>query len=272
LECIVEEGLGKTERSRLSRVLRGTKGSISVADAAGILKVPSVAAAKMLSLWARKGWVSRVKRGLYVPVPLESATSNIPLEDPWVVADRIFAPCYIGGWSAAENWGLTEQIFSTILVMSTQRPRKRSLSIKGTGFLIRTVPQEALFGLKPVWRGGVKISVSDPARTILDLLDDPRSGGGIRTCTDMFQVFLKSENRDLEKLLQYADRFNSGAVFKRLGFLLERYSPGDTKALGICRQKLTKGNARLDPTLPADRLVTRWRLWVPQGWNGGGPK
>jgi len=43
-----------------------------------------------------------------VSVPLESRTADVPLEDPWLIAERLFAPCYIGGWSAAEYLDLTE--------------------------------------------------------------------------------------------------------------------------------------------------------------------
>ena len=159
-------GLGKVDRKRLSAVLREMKGVISVREAAEILKVPQVDAAKMLSRWTKNGWLSRVRRGLYIQVPLESRTADIPLEDPWVIADRLFSTCYIGGWSAAEYWGLTEQIFRTVIVMTTRQVRDRTPIIKGTNFLLRTLSKKALFGTKSVWRGHVKVSVSDPERTI----------------------------------------------------------------------------------------------------------
>src|SRR4030043_1528976 len=114
-------GLGKIERERLAALIRGTKGTVSVPEAAGILKVSSSEASKMLSKWASKGWVSRVRQGLYVPVSIESRTTDVPLEDPWVIADRLYSPCYIGGWSAAEDWGLTEEIFRPGVVMRTQK-------------------------------------------------------------------------------------------------------------------------------------------------------
>ena len=156
----VISGLGTIDRKRLAQVIRATKGTISVADAAGILGVSPTDAAKMLSRWASKGWLSRVRRGLYITVPLESKTPDVPLEDPWIIAERVYFPCYIGGWSAGEYWDLTEQIFRTVVVMTTQAPRTRTPTIKGIPFLIRTVSEKALFGLKPVWRGQVKISVS----------------------------------------------------------------------------------------------------------------
>jgi predicted transcriptional regulator of viral defense system len=263
------KGLGKKDRERLSAVLRATRGTISVAQAAEVLRLPVTPTAKMLARWAKAGWLSRVRRGLYVPVPLESRSSDVPLEDPWVIAAQLYGPCYIGGWSAAEYWDLTEQIFRTVVVMTVQRPRNRNPTIKQTDFLLRTVQEKSLFGLKAVWRGQVKVEVSDPARTILDMLSDPQLGGGIRSTVDMLMNYLKSEKKDLTLLLEYANRLGNGAVFKRLGFLLEKYSPMDQEAIAQCRERLTTGNAKLDPALKADKLVTRWRLQVPQRWLGG---
>ncbi|MFH1076985.1 MAG: type IV toxin-antitoxin system AbiEi family antitoxin domain-containing protein [Pseudomonadota bacterium] len=262
-------GIGKEDRKRLSAIFRETKGTVSVEDAAGILKVSPTDAAKMLSRWAKKGWLSRVRRGLYIRVALESSTADIPLEDPWIIAERLFSPCYIGAWSAAEYWGLTEQIFRTVVVMTNQKPRDRSPVIRGTSFMLRTISEKSLFGTKTVWRGQVKVSISDPSRTILDMLTDPKLGGGIRPTVGMFLSYLKSENKNIQLLIDYAKRLGNGAVFKRLGFLLERYAADQEAAKNECKAQLTKGNTKLDPTLKADRLITRWRLWIPESWAQG---
>ena len=259
-------GIGKLDRKRLSEVLRRTKGTISVRECSVILKIPPSTAAKLLARWASKGWLSRARRGLYIPVPLESRTADIAPEDPWLIAERLFAACYIGGWSAAEHWGLTEQIFRTISVMTTKKPRTRDQVIMGIGFKLRSISPKELFGLKSVWRKQVRVNVSDPTRTVLDVLNDPRAAGGLRPTVDIFRTYLRSEHKDLDLLLAYADRLGNGAVFKRLGYLLERYAGGEKKLIEACRARLTKGNARLSPDLPSDRLVTSWRLWVPRGW------
>jgi len=259
-------GLGKKSRTKLAKLLRDTKGTISIEQAAGSLSLSPKVAAKTLAGWANQGWLSRVRRGLYVPVPLETRTGDIALEDPLIVAERLFAPCYIGGWSAAEHWGLTEQIFRSILVMTTRKPRNRKPAIKGTTFVVRTILPESLFGTKPVWRGQVKVNVSDPSRTVLDLMDDPILGGGLRPSVDVLQNYLRSETKDLKLLISYAERLGSGAAFKRLGFLMKRFAPAEREAIEACRKRITKGNVKLDPALPADRLVTAWRLWVSERW------
>src|SRR5689334_20123614 len=98
-------GIGKLDRERMTILLRGTQHTISVMEAAMLLGLPKEHTAKILARWAGKGWISRIKRGLYIPVPLESNTSDIPLEHPWAIAEKLYHPCYIGGWSAAEYWG-----------------------------------------------------------------------------------------------------------------------------------------------------------------------
>jgi|GEM_PF-192546 len=230
-------GIGKSDRQRLGQVVRDAKGSISVSDAAKILNVSSTDAAKLLS---------RVYRGVYVTVPLESRVADMPLENAWGIADKLFSPCYIGGWSAAENWGLTEQIFRKVMVMTTQKPRRSLCVVKGTEFLLRQVSEKAMFGLKPVWQGQVKVSVSDPSRTVVDMFGDPTLGGGIRSVSDRFRNYLKSENRNIELLLKYAKQLGNGAVFKRLGFMLERFAPQESDAIGKCLAELTKGNTTQD--------------------------
>lgn len=260
-------GLGKKSRTKLAKLLRDTQGTISVEQAAGSLGVSQKDAAKALASWASQGWLSRVRRGLYVPVPLEARTGDVALDDPLIVAERLFAPCYVGGWSAAEHWGLTEQIFRSILVMTTKKPRNRKPAIKGTTFVLRTILPGSLFGTKPVWRGQVRVNVSDPSRTVLDLMDDPVLGGGLRPSVDVLQSYLRSETKDLKLLVSYAERLGSGAAFKRLGFLLERLAPAERGAIEACRNRITKGNAKLDSSLPADRLVTAWRLWVSESWS-----
>lgn len=262
-------GLSKSSRERLSRILRQTKGTIAATDAAQVLRLDRSEAARLLARWSALGWLSRVRRGLYVPVPLESSTTDIALDDAWTVADRLFAPCYIGGWTAAGHWGFTEQLFRTTLVVTTRRPRTRKVEARGSIFTVRTVEKNAMFGLKPIWRGRAKVNVSDPTRTILDMLDTPALGGGIRSVLDMLKAYLASQYRDPQLLIRYADQLGNKAVFKRLGYLAATRLTNEKEIAQQCRVRLSSGNAKLDPKLSATRLVTAWRIWVPPSFSKG---
>jgi predicted transcriptional regulator of viral defense system len=155
------------------------------------------------------------------------------------------------------------------LVFTTRRPRARRVEARGAVFIVRTVEKRAMFGLKPIWRGKVKINISDPTRTVLDFLDTPTLGGGIRAVLDMLKSYFGSTHRDPKLLIRYADQLGNKAVFKRLGYLAETFLPNEPEIIAECRKRLSAGNAKLDPKLPADRLVTAWRLRIPPGFAVG---
>lgn len=232
------------------------------------LGLDRVQASKALARWSKQGWLRRVGPGQYIPVPLDSLQSAQVMEDPWILVPALFAPAYIGGRTAAEHWDLTEQIFRDIVVLTAQPVRTKELEQQGAVFSLKHISEKAIFGTKTLWRGRTKIQVSDIHRTIIDMLDDPALGGGIQHVDDCFSAYLERSDRDLDRLISYADRLGNGAVFKRLGFLSERH-PAAEPLIPFCRVRLTKGNAKLDPALRCPRLITRWRLFVPESWLEG---
>lgn len=260
---MITSGLSAASRRELSRLLRDNPPLITTSLAASTLGLAPAAAARRLAAWSRSGWLARVRRGAYVPVPIESPSADVALEDPWTVAMAMFAPCYIGGWSAAEHWGLTEQIFRSVCVMTLKRPYDRQPVLRKVRFDLHTVSRSRLIGLKTVWRAGTRVQVSDPARTLVDMLTSPALGGGIRHVAQMLTTLLHDQPKEAPKLLPYAEKLGVGAVYKRLGYLLQRDHAASGELIEACRQRMTAGYASLDPALPADRLVTAWRVWVP---------
>jgi predicted transcriptional regulator of viral defense system len=88
---------------------------------------------------------------------------------------------------------LTEQIFRTIVVMTPRKLRNRKPVLKGTGFLLRTISPNVMFGIRSVWRGQAKVKVPDPTRTVLDMLNNPVLGGGLRPIVDVFNTYMASK-------------------------------------------------------------------------------
>lgn len=254
-------------RSRLSALLRETDATISVDDAVRIWNVSRVKAASFLSSYARKGWLMRISQGIYIPVPLASPTAEVVPEDPLAIAQKLYAPCYIAGWSAAESWNMTEQIFQTVMVVTQKLQRNYRPTIAGTNYLIHVVKPSRFFGLTAIWANNVKVQISDPTRTIVDLMLNPEMGGGIRSTVDILTNYMSSEEKSIEKLVEYLGMLNVGAAYKRMGFLLDKYFPNEKIMIEICKKSLTLGNAKLDVKLECAELVTSWRLWVPAGWK-----
>lgn len=260
-------GLGKLERKRLSQLLQATKVTISVADAANTWGMAHSQAAKVLSWYTKKGWLKRIAQGVYIAVPLDSKVEEVVPEEPFVIAEKLFSPCYIGGISAVNYWDLTEQMFNTVTVMTKNKVNNRSQSIAGIKYHIHTIKPENFFGLKSVWFNNVKVKISDPTRTLVDLFMYPQFNGGIQFIDDAFKNYLTSQYKDIDLLIRYTDKLNNGAVFKRLGFIAEKSSPNEKALIEFCAANLTKGYARLSNSIDCPRIVTRWRLRVPENWK-----
>ena len=253
-------------RARLASVLRAAKEVVSVDITSQTLGIERRAAAKLLSRWREQGWLRRIGHGLYVPVPLDLAGSEQVIADPWVLVPTLFGQCYIGGWTAAHHWELTEQLFNETFVFTTRRVIEKRVTAQGAAFLLHNIKPKRLFGLKTLWRGSAKVSISDPARTLVDMIAAPEVGGGIDHVADCLSTYLGGKTADRELLIRYAEQFDNGAVFKRLGFLADTRLH-DKKLAAECRSRLTQGYAKLDPALPSRKLITAWRLWVPAAWK-----
>ena len=256
-------GISAANRRRLEKLHRSSRGTVTVPEAAKILGVEPTAAARLLARWREQGWIRRARRGLYVLVPLGAEGGVGVVADPWILIARAFAPCYISGWSACEHWDLTEQIFREVVVITSKPVRPRRGEIGDVRYLARVVAPGQLFGTRRVWRDQTAVDVSDPSRTIVDVLDVPALGGGIRHVADMVRAYFASEHRDDRRVIEYARRVGNLTVFKRLGFLVQRLGIQAPDLVAECRAARSAGYARLDPSGPArGRLLRRWGLQV----------
>ena len=237
--------------------------------AANALREDRVRAAKALARWADQGWLKRVRRGLYTVVPLAVSPDAHVIEDAWQLVPKLFNGSYVGGATAAHYWDLTEQLFRSVFVYTTAPVRQRDVAVQGASFVVRHSPPQFVFGTRAVWRDAVRVEVSDVHRTIVDMLDDPAAGGGIRQVADCLAAYLKRPDSDPNMLVEYAERIGNGAVFKRLGFLAER-TQGPDSLIAACKQRLTEGLSKLDPSVPSPRVMRRWRLFLPDSWATGG--
>lgn len=259
----VHFNIKQTRKDRITTLLELANHTIiTVEEAAVILGMPKRETAKLMSRWAGQGRLSRLKRGLYV-----SGKPDLANLDPWLFATRIYHSCYIGALSAAEFWGLTDKKSPEINVFSPRRPKNLKTVSGGIHLSVRTVPADAMFGLQSILRQHADILVSDPARTIIDFMIDPHLGGGIQNVIGIFNRYLKSGHRNVDQLFCYAKKTLNGAVLKRLGYLLEICGSGEFNVMAFCKMLETSGNIKLDPGMSADRLITRWGLWVPAGWE-----
>lgn len=256
-------GITRPHRALVTKLNREFSGPFTPTEAAALLQTSAPRTRRLLAYLAERGWLVRIRRGLYAPVPLDAAVPSEWREDAWLVALHTFGPCYIGGWSACEHWHLTEQIFRGITVFTTRRVRSVTTDIQSFRFRIRHTRAEHMFGLRKAWRRNFSVPVSDPSRTIVDILDDPSTGGGIRHITDVLRAYFESEHRDDDALVAYSAKLGNATVFKRLGFLIEALEIAAPALIEASLANRSKGITLLDPTVnQRGRISRRWNLNV----------
>ena len=103
-----------------------------------------------------------------------------------------------------------------------------------------------------------RVQCSDLEKTIIDCLFKPEYAGGI---TEIAKAIYKIKDKiDYLKILQYAERFDSQAVIKRLGFLLELFEIKNSEIDEL--QKLrTNSIVLLEPSYPKEgKTISRWAI------------
>lgn len=255
-------GISGRGRAELAEVLGLGQRFITPADVVEALGIDADAAAKKLSRWATDGWVRRVRRGLYIGVPVDATNPSAWSEDPLVVATEVWSPCYFTGWTAAHHWALTEQVFRTTVLKTSERVRNAAVRLLDHDYLVGHVNADLLsWGLKTEWRDNSRLRFADPARTVTDILDRPKLGGGIRHSAEVLANYL--DEHDPMLLISAGDRLGNRAVFKRLGYIIEALDLDQPILLSACEKRLSAGISTLDPDGPSGgRRQMKWRLRV----------
>ena len=207
-----------------------------------------------------RGVVTRLKPGLFILVPPELGHERVYLGDPYVVARELIGrpDYYISHASAMDIHQMVTQPQFAVFTTTIRSIRPRL--VLGTEFRFVRCKPEHLFGTMDHWVTKTqKVRVSDRERTIIDGLRQSEYCGGFSEVAKGF--WMRREDIDVIKLVEYALRLDIGAVYRRLGYLIELFeikAPGEIEAL---RQNLTPSYATLDSMLPDDgKFMARWRL------------
>ncbi len=234
--------------------------TFTLADAEEITGLRSSLASSLLQRAARRGIVSRLKPGVFVIVPPELGSTREYAGDPYLTARRLAgeAPCFISHASAMEIHRMVTQPQFVVFASSSKRMPSRTLH--GTEFRFVYIQPEHYFGTTKHWVTKQEfVDISDLERTVIDGLRQPEYCGGI---TEVAKgLWMRHEDIQPAKLVDYALRLGVGAVIRRLGYLLELYAIAPKDQLMRLRNTLTATYVPLDPMLPKEGThLRRWRL------------
>ncbi|GHT67769.1 hypothetical protein FACS189452_06130 [Bacteroidia bacterium] len=227
------------------------------------LLLPDVANAnikRMLSNMTQRGLLMRVKEGLYYVIPFEQDAATF-MPDWHLLAQYLVseADYYIGYFSALQIHSLTTQPNLKEQIVVNKQIKPSTLLVKEIPFQFVYHNEKHFFGNKKTWIDSFnRVQCSDLEKTIIDCLFKPDYAGGLTEITKA--IYKIKEKIDYSKLLEYSKRFDSQAVIKRLGFLLELLEINNPEIEQL--QKLrTNSFVLLEPSYPKEGKTNyRWAI------------
>ena len=150
-----------------------------------------------------------------------------------------------------------------ILFITPKRKQAMRPELLGMRFELVLVKPERMFGAALLGEPGLRIRVTDPERTVVDMFDRGDLCGGVPVAAAALEAAWPA--LDLERLTGYLERFAGGTAPRRLGYLVERLGllPPDDPLLHGWRTLLGAGYSLLERGGPAEGpFVRRWRLRV----------
>ena len=176
---------------------------------------------ELLSDMSKRGLLMRVKDGVFYIIPYEAEPSKF-MPDWHLLAEHLVnnAKYYVGYYSALQIHNLITQPSLKEQIVVSKQVKPAEQKIKNVSFQFVYHNTKHFFGAKKIWIDNFnKVLCSDLEKTIVDCLFKPEYAGGIVEVAKAIHVSKTKIN--FETLLEYTIKFNSQAVIKRLGFLLE---------------------------------------------------
>lgn len=215
---------------------------------------------QLLSDMTRRGLLMRVKNGLYYIIPFDQ-DPELFMPDWHLLAEPLVKgmPYYIGYYSALQIHELTTQPSQTEYIVVNHQIKPAITKVKDTSFQFVYHNSKHFFGSKKTWIDSFhKVSCSDLEKTFIDCLFKPDYAGGI---VEVGKALYKAKNKiDYKKLLDYCKQFDSDAVIKRLGFLLELLDISNP-VIDELQALKTNSYVILDTELPKEgKRTSRWNI------------
>jgi len=215
---------------------------------------------RLLSDMTKRGLLMRIKEGLYYIIPYEQ-DPKIFMPDWHLLSQHLVgdAEYYIGYFSALQIHSLTTQPNFREQIVVNKQIKPSTLFVKEIPFQFIYHNEKHFFGNKKMWIDSFnRVQCSDLEKTIIDCLFKPEYAGGI---TEIAKAIYKIKDKiDYSKILQYAKRFDSQAVIKRLGFLFELLEINHV-IIGELQKLRTSSVILLEPSYPkAGKTISLWAI------------
>lgn len=168
------------------------------------------AALTILNQYVKKGYVAKIRRGLYSAIDLYD---HEPVANRFEIASSLSETAVVSHRSAFDYYGYTNQVAYTVSVTSDTR------------FNVFTFGGYRYIRFAPIISSGVntigkRLSVTDIERTVLDSINDFEKDMGFE---ELIQCVRAIPVLNEDTLIHYLSEYNKCFLYQKVGFILEHY-------------------------------------------------
>ncbi len=212
----MERTLSKNEAMVILDLEWNERTTVTLADVRELLDASESYARYVAHRLVEKGWLERLRPGLFQLVPASRGRDGVPDTNPLATGAALVSPYFFSFGTACTHHGLTEQRFSEVYVAC--REQRPAAHVRGMRYVFVHVPDRLFFGFDQVRVLGAPVRMASLERALLDAVDRPRHAGGIG---EVSRVAMRAATRvSWEALADLARRWGSSALVQRLGCLL----------------------------------------------------
>lgn len=212
-------------------------------------------AAALLHLYLSKGYIAKVRRGLYVAINL---LDQEPVANKFVIASHLSDTAVVSHHSAFEYYGYANQVSYDMSVTSDSKFNGFSFG----GFHYHRMTPHISSGVSKTSSG---VAVTDVERTVLDSINDFERNMGFEELIQCLSVIPVLNEK---KLLRYLAEYNKCFLYQKAGYILEHFKDEfaiSDAFLAVCKKESSTSSRYLMKDIPKDRMDfnNRWHLTVP---------
>lgn len=212
---------------------------------------------KRISLLSKRGWLVRIKRGLYVVITDISTLGFSDLSE-LTISQTLNKNSYISFENALQYYSMFDQMLSSIEAVTDKRARNYKVQSKEYRF--SHIKKTLYFGFVTIIVEGKEVIMAEKEKALLDMLYFRSSTYNVDLVLEKLREY--KEKIDFEKLKNYAGLFGLN-IIRQIGFLLDLLKV-DTNDLYEL-QKKRGGYSKVSAN--ASEFNARWRLYYDSHIN-----
>lgn len=210
------------------------------------------AMSRKIALLVKKGWLLRLKKGLYLILTDITTLGTNDLSE-YVLAQALHKDSYVSFENALQYHGLFDQMLSTVGSVTITYGRK--YTVQQTTYVFSQVKHELYFGFTEEVIGAYRVLIAEKEKALLDMLYLKTSAYAVSVVLEKLQEY--THRFDSEKLQRYAQRYGIGMV-RTVGLLLDQVHIDTTQLLTNARKQ---HNSYSKLTQRSSQFNAKWRLY-----------